>query len=167
MNNPSKSVAAMTSPRARQTVSGESLARIMAAGGIETACSMISEGLTHREIAEAMGVHRGALTTWLNTPPQVDYYRLALHRSAEALMDKAEDLLRQADTTSMASIQKVKLRVEHLYRLCGIRDARYRQNASAVTISMGENTGATEPPMFTILVMPQRETLEQLIESDE
>lgn len=161
--SPPNSPAAPTLPRARLPTRPV-VAKIEAAGGLPHVLDLVVAGETNRAIAARLGVDRGDLARWLSVEGG-EQYREALRRSAEGLMDMAEEELRACDALSMASVQKTKMVCEHYYRLAGIRDARYRQNAPAVTIT-AENTGPAEPPRFEIVIYPQREDLGRLIDHE-
>lgn len=155
---------APTPPRARLPTRPV-VKKIEAAGGLPRVLDRIVAGETQRVIAESLGVDRGDFSAWLNNVGGEEY-REALRQSADGLMTEAEGILRTADASSMAGIQKAKMLAEHYYRLAGIRNARYRPNAPAVTIAAAEATGPAEMPRFTIVIAPQRQDLGHVIEHD-
>jgi hypothetical protein len=101
-NSPSQ----MTNPHARKLlrVSSVSVAKIEAAGGMEFVCMAVMQGMPHSHIAEALGIARSDLGGWLHNQNDPSYH-LAMLTSAEALYDRAEDVLCQAKGGTMADVQ--------------------------------------------------------------
>lgn len=155
----------MTIPPARQLlrVSGVSIAKIEAAGGMQFVCMAVLEGMPHSHIAEALGIARSDLGGWLYNQNDPSYH-LAMLTSAEALYDRAEDVLCQAKGGTMADVQIAREIAGLCIRRAGIRNALFRDKATAITL-----TTPAEPavlPQFTIVIAPQRPDAGRLIEHD-
>lgn len=151
-NSPSQ----MTNPHARQLlrVSSVSVAKIEAAGGMEFVCMAVMQGMPHSHIAEALGIARSDLGGWLHNQNDPSYH-LAMLASAEALYDRAEDVLCQAKGGTMADVQIAREIAGLCIRRAGIRNVLFRDKATAITL-----TTPTEPtavPRFVLVVHPQRE----------
>jgi hypothetical protein len=150
-NSPSQ----MTSPPARQLlrVSSVSVAKIEAAGGMEFVCMAVMQGMPHSHIAEALGIARSDLGGWLHNQNDPSYH-LAMLTSAEALYDRAEDVLCQAKGGTMADVQIAREIASLCIRRAGIRNALFRDKATAISL-----TAPTAPavlPQFTITIAPRR-----------
>lgn len=160
-NSPSQ----MTSPPARQLlrVSSVSVAKIEAAGGMQFVCMAVMQGMPHSHIAEALGIARSDLGGWLHNQNDPSYH-LAMLTSAEALYDRAEDVLCQAKGGTMADVQIAREIASLCIRRAGIRNALFRDKATAISL-----TAPTAPavlPQFTITIAPQRPGAGRLIEHD-
>ena len=159
-NSPSQ----MTTPPARQLlrVSSVSVAKIEAAGGMEFVCMAVMQGMPHSHIAEALGIARSDLGGWLHNKNDPGYHQ-AMFASAEALYDRAEDVLCQAKGGTMADVQIAREIAGLCIRRAGIRNTLFRDKAPAITL-----TTPTEPavfPQFTITIAPPRD-LGRVIEHD-
>lgn len=151
-NSPSQ----MTIPPARQLlrVSGVSIAKIEAAGGMQFVCMAVMQGMPHSHIAEALGIARSDLGSWLYNQNDPSYH-LAMLNSAEALYDRAEDLLCQAKGGTMADVQIARELASLCVRRAGIRNGLFKDKAAAITL-----TTPTEPaavPRFVLVIAEPRE----------
>jgi transcriptional regulator with XRE-family HTH domain len=97
---------------------------------MDAICEWAMSGKTQRDIAEMIGVSQGELAAWLSNHPDHGIYRAALEASAEALMDRGDDLMEQAsqdpDITN-AHVALVKARADFLKSRASMRSKYHRE----------------------------------------
>jgi len=162
-SNPSNQARKYIEPYAKALipVSGKSIAKIEAYGGMEEVCRGILEGQTVQELADTIGIPRSDLTIWhMNlADPR---YEAAMRASAEACLDRAEEVLRTADTSGMASVMIARERAALWRHRAAVRDCRYSPKAS---VDFSPPPEQRQIPSFVINVLPSPTRREELVES--
>lgn len=158
-----RSSPATTTTRVRLPVSQPSMEKIHAAGGMAHIAALIGDGLSLTQIAASLSLPRSDLSGFLcnsNDP----LYTLAMASSAEVLYDLADDILKGADTTSMATVAIAKERAALLIRRAGVRNARYAARPMTLDLTPQPPSAA---PSFTVCILPSPNREERVIEHDQ
>jgi len=98
--------------------------------GLEVVCTMIMEGDRQIDVARRLGVSQSDVGGWLMNHPDRNTYRAAQEISAEALVDKAHELMDDAARDpfiSNAQVALVRVRSDALFKQAAMRSKRHRE----------------------------------------
>ena len=98
--------------------------------GLDVVCTMIMNGDRQVDVARKIGVQQSDVGGWLMNHPDRDTYRAAQEVSAEALVDKAHELMDTAADNrfiSNAQVALVRVRSDALFKQAAMRSKRHRE----------------------------------------
>ena len=117
--------------------------------GIEVICGWIMAGDRQLDIARRLGVDQSDVGAWLMNHPDRDLYRAAQEASAEALMDKGDEIMETASADreiTNAQVALVRARAEFYKSRAAMRSRHHRERQP-----IDDTSPVTAMPTFIIM----------------